>query len=105
MINLALDKLKFWKKREEGFDDLPEDGGSPFKSSVSPQEEEMGMPKIEPTMPKFASFEQKEEKERGTGDIQKDVQLILSKLDTIKAIVDSLDHRLARIEKIAEGRE
>ena len=98
---MAFEKMKFWKKNEEGFDGLPEDGGSPFKSSVSPREEELGMPKIEPTMPKFASFEQKEE--RGTGDIQKDVQLILSKLDTIKAIVDSLDHRIARLEKIAEG--
>lgn len=98
---MAFEKMKFWKKKEEGFDMPPDEG--PFKSSVSPQEEEMGMPKIEPTMPKFAAFEQKEE--RGTGDMQKDVQLILSKLDTIKAIVDSLDHRIARLERIAEGRE
>ena len=96
---MAFEKVKFWKKKDE-LDEMNDEG--PFKSSVAPQEEEMGMPKIEQTMPKFASFEQKEQ---GTGDMQKDVQLILSKLDTIKAIVDSLDHRIERLERIAEGRD
>lgn len=102
---MALENLKFWKKKS---DELPEVDSYPeessLKSSISPQEGELGSPKIEPKMPRFAeSFGLKEE--QSTGDLNRDVQLILSKLDTIKAIVDSLDHRIERLERIAEGRE
>ena len=86
---MALDKLKFWKKEEpmvppleprpmSGFSEEPSFQPESFhpSSSTSP----FGMP------PQGSSRE---------------MDLILSKLDTIRALLASMEQRLSNLEKIA----
>jgi len=101
---MVLEKVKFWKKHEE---EAPLEESAPQDLGMSEEmPQDLSMPKFEAKVPKFAEgFMGKESRDNreASGDIQKDLQLILSKLDTIKAIVDSLDHRIERLERIAES--
>ncbi|MBT4538985.1 hypothetical protein HOI26_00750 [Candidatus Woesearchaeota archaeon] len=89
------DKLKFWKKEDEfDFDNLadkelqtsqkPDPLGlekSPFNQSPFTQQ------------PKMPDLQQ-----HGSGDVQQ-LELINSKLDTIKAMLNTMEQRLARLEQ------
>ncbi len=99
---MVLEKVKFWKKHEE---ETPLEESAPQDLGMSEEmPTDLSMPKFEAKVPKFAEgFISKEGNREASGDMQKDIQLILSKLDTIKAIVDSLDHRIERLERIAES--
>jgi hypothetical protein len=117
-----LDKIKFWKKDEDefGFDDFsdktmqqsipPDNTGfskdpipgqtekSPFdqpstEESLSPPNfGEVQKPISTPTAPAPPSVPQSS---------QRDIELINSKLDTIKALLASMDQRMSNIEKAA----
>jgi hypothetical protein len=72
------------------------------------------LPKLEPIeetpASQPASFGQlnQTKQPQGTNNIEtlsKNVEIISSKMDTIKAILDNLSHKIEKIEKIAEGEE
>ncbi len=107
---MAFDKLKFWKKEEEDYsidDDIKkpipgvDDKFIPKPSFDSPMHDaprDTGFPSAhrskdfsirEKSMPNFANKGNKNE------------ELILAKLDAIKAMVENMNRRLERIEEIA----
>lgn len=67
---------------------------SPF--SASPPEEQASMPSYPPGGMRQAAFPS-----AAVGTRDRDLELISSKLDTVKAILASLDQRMANLEKAA----
>ena len=123
-----LDKLKFWKKHEEpilerpssesdfgtvpGSDDTAlgasgDDLGSPMSEDFGAAGADMGMDHVSPNVPDkpavglpgSTGIAPEPIPSVGTN---RDIELILAKLDFIKAKVDSMDARLMHIEKLAE---
>ena len=110
-----VDKLKFWKKEEEiplspdlgekpGMPGEPSIGGiTPEGTEVKPIEQS-SIPGLE--QPSFQRPEVRvEEVKTGFGDspdiyrISKEIEVLSSKIDAIKAGIDSITQRLAHIEK------
>jgi hypothetical protein len=102
-----VDKLKFWKKEEE----MPEYPRTPEISPLEPQMpsgmDQMGVPRqtpglTEPPMeqPSFSpqSFGQQNQFQSSMSTEQQ-LQLISSKLDTIKAQLETVLQRLERLER------
>jgi hypothetical protein len=85
--------MRFWKKKKE-VQPLDIQPPAPFPEPREPAYQEQFSPPMHqpPIMPR--AFQQKG---------QVDLQLISSKLDTIKAQLDNLNHRVAHLERIAEG--
>ncbi len=96
-----LEKLVFWKKQDDGgLPPLDMPGTDvpplePFRPMNHPLAEP---PPFTPSTPS-APFSQSPNMQ------DKDLQLISAKLDTIKAQLENLNQRLARIERIAEASE
>ena len=100
----VLDKLQFWKRKDEFSESSPAPGvGSPIPEEFggmhetpphdfgfSPAQEQFGS--FGPSQP--SSFPQQQ-----TGDVSKDLQLISAKLDTIKTLLDVVNQRLDRLDK------
>lgn len=119
------DKLKFWKKEDEfDFDKLAGDTSTGLPDESKPMQDDLGlgkssldkepeMPGMPKTEPSTSPFDQPKtepvtpQPTQPTGDVQsyqlpnRDLELINSKLDTIKAILMSLDQRTANLEKVA----
>lgn len=100
----AFGKLKFWKKEDEfDFDQnpLPEPAGEePGKSSQWPLDEKSPFPE-EPALPLGkTSASSYTSPNRGRDP---DLELINSKLDTLKAMLSALEQRLATLEKSLES--
>jgi hypothetical protein len=123
-----LNKIMFWKKDDFDFEDFakkdmnpdlgaganpmgkPSSFGSDVKQdSFGMKEPDLGMsrsidessyskPQQTPQMPGFGGQNQQATNNSGASS-NKDLELINSKLDTIKAILGSLDQRLANIER------
>lgn len=119
-----LNKLMFWKKEDE-FDfnetaekelDFPK-GEDDFNLDQQPSELDEGFPAEEHPEPHFSepqvpgrSRGQKDfsqpssayaHREPVAGTRDRDLELIQSKLDTLKAILASIDQRIANLEKAA----
>lgn len=129
-----LDKLKFWgKKKEPGLEKAPEFGKAPDfgkgediklpefgKSALDVPPEEFGKP-IETTQygkPPFPEHEMTGLREsapnvpRGMQQQpwqgfreSSEMQVISAKLDALKASLDSINQRLANLERIAQGEQ
>ena len=120
-----LDKAMFWKKKEDDIGiKLPDFGGglTPFENTKN-----AGLPNMDnalppmpshdsaPPRPAFAqesslsmpqpqsSYAQQFSQQQSQPIDSKDLQLISIKLDVIKAELDNISQRLARLEKMAEG--
>jgi hypothetical protein len=100
-----LDKLMFWKKAEEPIPDMFS-GLKEDKEELPPYEpafeEPMGMEHIKPGMPERPAMQLNRPMQQKDIGMDRDVELILAKLDAIKARMESVDARLANIEKLAE---
>ena len=95
----VIDDLKFWKKKEDTVPEWnPLEQPAP-KFDVAPP----GMDAPMPTMPTIPTATSRETSRESQGPSQRDVELILSRLDTIKAQLESLNTRIAHLERIAEG--
>ncbi len=124
-----MDKVMFWKKDEFDFDSMSSD---PFssKSQGGPAQDNLGLPSDSPAADPFAAQAPKQtpigspgeapdynpsehapnafSQARGqdTGGItHREIELISSKLDTIKALLASLDQRVGVIEQIARAEQ
>jgi len=117
-----LDKVMFWKKDDDfgldfdksideqmkqtdnqfkeenlGLDQKPSglEEKSPFEQ---PATETSPFPAVEtPEQP--AAFQAQQQMQAPAGTEQRDLELLSSKLDTIKALLNSMDQRLANVEK------
>jgi hypothetical protein len=88
------DKFKFWKHDDIDFDAMTsqEMGQTPGIEEQSPFPNETN-----PTMPEAAPPPPYQTRAAGTPE--RDLELVNSKLDTLKAILVSMDQRLANLEK------
>ena len=106
-----LDKLKFWKKKPEpfslghpgdelGLGELPKGGDLPTPE----QPLGLGAPRpVEQQPPRpLSGYEPRPGFEPQSKD--RDMEIALAKLDTIKAMLDSIDHRLTIIEQQSKSR-
>ena len=83
-------KLKFWGKKEDDFEDLTDQSLEPLPTETPQQ----------PTSPfEHNIFNQPPTSFPQSVEPNKDMELINSKLDTIKAVLNSLDQRLAQVEQ------
>jgi len=90
--NMAFDKLKFWKKEE---DSVPEEMPLPTEDTFAPR--------LEQEQPSFVESFKDLHQTQSSGNMERDVQLILSKLDTIRATLENINHRLENLERIAQS--
>ncbi len=108
-----LNKLLFWRRDDEmEFDKLAEKELQGHELSPFPEGPETMSPGLEEHSP----FDEPKLERRPTlpgtkptttlpGSKERDLELINSKLDTIKAMLNSLDQRIAQIERPAEKKE
>lgn len=113
-----LNKLLFWRRDDElDFDKLADEQlktsikEDPFGLNQPDFEERSPFPEQEPIRPTMArgspykqtAFQQPQALafSQPTENIQKDLELISSKLDTIKVMLSSLDQRTANLERAA----
>jgi hypothetical protein len=92
----------FWKKKKDVLDDLnfDEDFGMNDRPKMPSSEPNFDKPSVSPALAKLSALESP----GGTsGDLEKDMQLILAKLDTIQQMLDNLNQRVKNIERIAES--
>jgi len=98
-----LDKMAFWKKKPEDDFSLPplEMPGTdmPPLQAFTPERSPLAEP------PPFTPSSTGSPFAQPSSSPDKDMQLIIAKLDTIKAQLDNLNERVARIERIAEASE
>lgn len=121
---MALDKLKFWKKKEGGppldkelakfektgeefpkFEDVGEFKGK-FGEAKSTFGEELEKPSSLSSFGRGAAQPPMRETPLQKDEsfiLRKDIEIISSKLDAIKAALESLDQRIAHLERIAAG--
>jgi len=103
----------FWKKKEDPILDNPNDYGSDDSfdtQDAMPMDEPMGMQHASPDVPERPTMplgqpmpESLHAMRQGYDQgMNRDTELILAKLDAIKARVESMDARLSHIEKLAE---
>ena len=105
-----LDKLMFWKKKEEPIPDLPYSenkmsfGETDFNKHLGMESDmgDMGLEHEAPGVPSKPIIPFTRQKPVNEGGMDRDTELILAKLDAVKAKMESIDARLAHIEKIAE---
>jgi hypothetical protein len=120
-----LNKIMFWKKEDDfdfdnKFDDLTKDHMDPsndfMKQSLDDnQKQNLGLEEQSP----FDELQQQQHQKSAfsasqptqplqqpaPGGKEREMELINSKLDTIKALLSSLDQRIANIEKSNGGRK
>tara|TARA_Y100000031_G_C8046117_1_gene303987 strand:- start:6 stop:371 length:366 start_codon:yes stop_codon:yes gene_type:complete len=105
-------KLAFWKKKDDlDFDNLAsKDINSGLGTQEGPIQDHVGLDEKSPfeTSEPFATqpanvppAQQPMLKPGQTGLGERDLELISSKLDTIKAILGSMDQRISNLEKAA----
>ena len=112
-------KLAFWKKDDDlNFDNLADkelnqgtaEGGMPVHDNLGLEEKSpFGDPPTElnqanePFSPQRSAEVPPQQPTQQLTSGNRDLELISSKLDTIKAILGSLDQRIANLEKLSVG--
>jgi hypothetical protein len=112
------DKLMFWKKQDDldlgninSQAGMPADMGQipsdPFSTEMGiPQQQfgqyrqQMAQPQYSPQQP-FSRMDYAGQQQPSYGN--KDLEVVSAKLDALKAYMDSINQRLANLERIAEG--
>lgn len=126
-----IDKLKFWKKdtdidltsdigameRDLGLGDqaptqsgLPDMGQQPGQGMPAERsQEQVRGPQYQPESLQRVQLQQQPQRPQAapqeTGMIEKDVQLILSRLDYIRSSLDNLNQRMENLERMARGEQ
>lgn len=102
------DGLKFWKKKDAGFGSsptfgagseaaVPSDWGAPQQPFQSFQPSQQSFQPIQPQMESFQGYKSYNE--------SRDTELVLAKLDSIKAMLDNINQRLLNLERAAYGEQ
>ncbi len=89
----------FWKKKEEP---IPETGEEEDFSKPIGIEEPMGLEHEAPGVPEKPPIPLTPPPGAEPAGMDRNTELILAKLDAVKARMESIDARLAHIEKLAE---
>ncbi|MBU0471189.1 MAG: hypothetical protein KKF89_03860 [Nanoarchaeota archaeon] len=106
-----MDKIKFWSKNddlglEDNFPKEEQNVDLADQLGLEPIKDDLSVNSHEGSVDNPISFQEKSSFNANTHvqDFQqnKDLELISSKLDTIKAELDSISQRVQRIEKIVE---
>ena len=120
-----LDKVMFWRKKDD-FSDLGLDSKQPFgndnpafgsdfglgsglgqqamgQSQGFGQPASMGFPQPSFQQPSYPSYSPRYESQQDM--TSKNLEIISSKLDALRASIESLNQRLANLEAIARGEE
>jgi hypothetical protein len=113
-----LDKLMFWKKSDDlGLDEnlgMGELGKMPGEEPLPPQPQQPGQQNYYASQPSFQqpAFQQPAFQQPQMESFQaqqafasRDLEVVSAKLDALKATLESINQRLANIERIAEGEE
>lgn len=87
-----LDKIAFWKHKEETYD-LPEDVTPPSFGGTAPPEQPAEPTTFRPPEPSFG-IQPIQQPFQPPNNIEKDLQVINAKLDTIKAQLETLNTKL-----------
>ena len=105
---MALDKLKFWKKKDEDFPEFGmerERGGGVGPAAGSIESiPASGMPSTDADLPGMGLPGTYTPPTTGTGGfgestlVQKDLEIISAKIDALKADLEQINQRLANIE-------
>lgn len=110
-----LKKLMFWKTDDE-FDDMGDSPGmspdplnpdqplekSPFdQPAADPLDTAPAMPPAQPAMPQQPTAPMSTGQPQAVTARNPDLELISTKLDTIKVMLNSIDQRIANLEKIS----
>ena len=119
------DKLAFWKKKDDGFESVGLGGkgiGSDLAASdfglsqtggleggyEAPTQPAQPAPLTQPSYPQPSfqpQFQQPYAQQTRGFTTEKDLEIISSKLDALRAALDSINQRLANLEAIARGEE
>ena len=102
-----LDKIMFWKKEEEPLPEFPAPAEmTPAEPSAPMGMEHFGMPRPMPGVteppveaPAFAPPQSFQQQQQFAPSTEQQLQLISSKLDTIKAQLETVLQRLDRLER------
>ncbi len=104
-----LDKIMFWKQHEEPVperyseeENLPPASWDAQKTHGANEEEPMGMDYTRPGLEKPLGQTVQFPQQQSGGGMNRDTELILAKLDAIKAKMESVDARLERLEEMAK---
>ena len=97
--------MAWWKKKEEPSEEaeFEEDFGLSERPRMP---SDSGFEKSDLARPMSSALSKLSEVEShgiSSGDVSKDVQLILAKLDAIQHLLDNLNQRIKNLERIAEG--
>lgn len=102
--------LSIFKRKDDEQENIPQDDilfqgsydpGSPQDSLPFP-ERGLGMEQPDLSLQRPASISSFNQQQQAT-TMNKELELISAKLDTIRLILDNLDRRVANLEKIARG--
>jgi len=104
-----LDKVMFWKKKKEELGKL-EEAPLPGEEAMPKFEEEAPRPEwrppeeleIKPTAPPLGAQPQVPAYAPSQDIIAKDLEVLSAKLDALRASIESMNQRLANLERIAE---
>jgi hypothetical protein len=120
-----LDKLMFWKKKDEFSSDIGNFGADPSMGqapnlgmNVPEYGQDLGLPNQGYNEPQFGQqlpasqfgqapsmFQGYQQPAKPAFDVNKDMEVISAKLDSLRAYLDSINQRLANIERIAMNEE
>lgn len=91
--------MVFWRKKNNDLPELDKDFSL---------DEPSAPPRLKPEEPSFlrtSELRASALSSQNSSNLEKDIQLILAKLDAIRISLESLNHRVEHLEKIASGEE
>ena len=105
-----LGKLKFWKKDDDfDFDNdalgqepsFQPHSGNPQDQSVPRQDFNPSEPLASP-IPQASSFNQQQSFQQSPQNSNRELELVVAKLDALRVTLESMNQRLANLERIAQ---
>ncbi len=95
--------MSWWRKKEEEEPQFEEDFGLSERPKM-PTDSGFERSSMErPMSSALSKLSEVESHGVSSGDVSKDIQLILAKLDAIQHLLDNLNQRIKNLERIAES--
>jgi hypothetical protein len=103
-----IEKAQFWKKKKDDFGSLqesplPGDSGMPRLGDEPDKWKAQEEFELKPSAPPaFSSQPQTQQYDPGHDMLSKNIEIISAKIDALRAAIESMNQRLANIERIAD---